>query len=70
MLFFQSCLLCGKVLKNAADLKRHMYYYHKERACKHCGVEFSGTAELISHVTKEHSEIVQVRPFQTNFFLK
>jgi len=55
----KGCMFCAKVLKNGVDLKRHIYYYHKERTCKHCDQQFSGTHFLIAHMTKEHSEIVQ-----------
>ena len=55
----QTCLFCGKVSKSEQELRRHMYYYHKERNCKHCGEVFSGTHFLIAHVSKQHTQVVQ-----------
>ena len=55
----QTCLFCGKVSKSEQELRRHMYYYHKERNCKHCGDVFSGTHFLIAHVSKHHTQVVQ-----------
>jgi len=55
----QSCLLCGKLMRDDGDMKRHMYYYHKEVKCKQCGEEFIGHHLLAAHLSKNHTEMLQ-----------
>ena len=55
----RACVLCGKVLRNATELKRHMYYYHKETKCKHCGEEFTGNHFLQAHYNRYHTATLQ-----------
>ncbi|XP_057295001.1 zinc finger protein 543-like [Hydractinia symbiolongicarpus] len=47
-----ACTVCGKVLKNPDNLKRHMYIHTDERpfACPECGKGFRAKSDLRVHI--------------------